>query len=247
MPLPLPKCLHYLHIRRTRSYTPCATVLLNSKRGVFVSLFRRLGVYAMFVFVAGCVTEPVSQEPRVITPTNVPQPVPPAPSAVPPKSGGEPRLLSPLAAPTSGGVGYYQSRQEQQLRERLDGTGIRVSRAGDSILLTLPGNSAFALNGDQLQPRFVDWLTTVAMVLREYSKTAIEVKGYTDSTGSFEHNQDLSTRRAQTVGSLLIGRQVTAARIRTVGFGPRYPVADNKSDAGRAQNRRVEIVLVPTP
>jgi outer membrane protein OmpA-like peptidoglycan-associated protein len=164
----------------------------------------------------------------------------------PPKSE-EPRPLSPLAAPTSGGVAYYQNRQEQQLRERLDGTGIRLARAGDSIRLVLPGNAAFALNGDQLQPRYVEWLTTVATVLREYSKTAIEIKGYTDSTGSFEHNQDLSARRAQAVGGVLIGKQVAAARIRTAGYGPRYPVADNKSDAGRAQNRRVEIDLVPQP
>jgi outer membrane protein OmpA-like peptidoglycan-associated protein len=169
---------------------------------------------------------------------------------MPPRSsrpGDDGRALSPLAAPTSGGVAFYQSRQEQQLRERLDGTGIRVARNGDSIRLVLPGNTAFALNGDQLQPRFVDWLTTVALVLKEYNKTAIEIKGYTDSTGSFEHNQALSQRRAQTVANFFVSKQISATRIRSAGYGPRYPVADNKSDAGRAQNRRVEIDLVPMP
>lgn len=212
-----------------------------------MNFFKRVGVCALLVGVAGCVNEPPATGTRgPVQPTNVPPPIIAPPPVTPPKSE-EVRPLSPLAAPTSGGIAYYQTRQEQQLHERLDGTGVRIARAGDSIRLVLPGNTAFALNGDQLQPRYVEWLTTVAMVLREYSKTAIEVKGYTDSTGSFEHNQDLSARRAQAVGALLINKQVTATRIRTAGFGPRNPVADNKSDAGRAQNRRVEIELVPLP
>lgn len=212
-----------------------------------MNFFKRIGVCVLLVGIAGCVSQPPATEPRApVPPSHVPPPsAPPAPVA-PPKSD-EARPLSPLVAPTSGGVAYYQNRQEQHLRERLDGTGIRIARAGDSIRLVLPANTAFALNGDQLQPRYVEWLTTVAMVLREYSKTAIEIKGYTDSTGSFEHNQSLSARRAQAVGGFLIGRQIAAARVRTAGYGPRYPVADNKSDAGRAQNRRVEIELVPLP
>lgn len=212
-----------------------------------MNCFKRIGICALFVVATGCVNEPPAGGTRAsVPPPHVPQPSSPPAVATPPKND-EARPLSPLAAPTSGGVAYYQNRQEQQLHERLDGTGIRIARAGDSIRLVLPGNAAFALNGDQLQPRYVEWLTTVAMVLREYSKTAIEIKGYTDSTGSFEHNQDLSARRAQAVGGFLIGKQVAAARVRTAGYGPRYPVADNKSDAGRAQNRRVEIELAPLP
>jgi outer membrane protein OmpA-like peptidoglycan-associated protein len=138
-------------------------------------------------------------------------------------------------------------RQEQQLRERIASSAIRIARSGDTIQLLLPGNAAFALNGDQLQPRFADLLAAIALVVKEYSKTSIEIKGYTDSTGSFEHNQDLSARRAQAVASFLMGKQVASARIRTAGYGPRYPIADNKTDAGRAQNRRVEIDLVPIP
>lgn len=212
-----------------------------------MNCFKRIGVCALLIGIAGCVNQPPAPGTRVpAPPTNIPPPVAQPPAGVPPKSE-EARPLSPLAAPTSGGITYYQTRQEQQLHERLDGTGIHIARVGDTIRLVLPGNTAFALNGDQLQPRYTEWLATVAMVLREYSKTAVEVKGYTDSTGSFEHNQDLSARRAQAVGSFLIGKQIAAARVRTVGYGPRYPVADNKNDAGRAQNRRVEIELVPLP
>lgn len=212
-----------------------------------MNFFKRIAMCALFVGIAGCVTQPPATGPRPSAPPpQVPPPSTPPASMAPPKSD-EPRPLTPLVAPTSGGVAYYQSRQEQHLRERLDGTAIRIVRAGDSIRLVLPANSAFALNGDQLQARYVEWLTTVAMVLREYSKTTIEIKGYTDSTGSFEHNQDLSARRAQAVGGFLIGKQIAAARVRTAGYGPRYPIADNKSDAGRAQNRRVEIELVPLP
>lgn len=211
-----------------------------------MNLCGRLVLAVMCIVVAGCVTEPAPQRGR--TPPSAP--LPPPPPVSPPAAGAKegastPRVLSPPAAPTSGGIGYYQDRQEQQLRERVDGTGVRLVRTGDTIRLVLPGNAAFTTNGDQLQPRFVDLLTTVAAVLKEYSKTVIDVKGYTDSTGSFEHNQQLSAQRAQAVGNLLISRQIAAARIRTAGYGPRNPVADNKTDSGRAQNRRIEIDLVP--
>jgi outer membrane protein OmpA-like peptidoglycan-associated protein len=84
-------------------------------------------------------------------------------------------------------------------------------------------------------------------VVKEYGRTTLDVRGYTDSTGSFEHNQQLSERRARSVGAYLVTRQIAATRIRTAGFGPRHPIVGNDTESGRAQNRRIEIELVPTP
>jgi outer membrane protein OmpA-like peptidoglycan-associated protein len=151
------------------------------------------------------------------------------------------------SAPTTGGSSFYQDQQERVLNDRLIGSGVRVARNAGAIKLIVPGNLAFALNSEQIQPGFTAVLDNVALVLKEYSKTVIDIKGYTDSTGSFEHNQQLSERRAQSIGSYFMARQIGAARIRSAGYGPRYPLAGNDTAAGRNQNRRVEIELVPIP
>lgn len=148
-------------------------------------------------------------------------------------------------AAAGGGYGYYMDRQEARLRQQLEGTGVRVQRIGDTLKLIMPGNITFATNSDQVAASFTDVLASVGAVLREYDKTQVEVKGFTDSTGSFEYNQQLSERRAQSVARHLINHQVAPSRIRTAGYGPRYPIASNDSESGRAQNRRVEIDLVP--
>jgi outer membrane protein OmpA-like peptidoglycan-associated protein len=151
------------------------------------------------------------------------------------------------SAPTSGGIGYYQDRQQSVLEERLAGTGVRVLRTGESIKLILPGRQTFSLSSDQIQPAFAPVLDNIALVVKEYARTTLDVRGYTDSTGSFEHNQQLSERRAASIGAYLVTRQIAATRIRTAGFGPRNPLVGNDTESGRTQNRRIEIELVPTP
>lgn len=150
-----------------------------------------------------------------------------------------------VGAAAGSGIGYYMDRQEALLRQQLEGTGVRVQRMGDQITLIMPGNVTFDTNSDQVRAGFSSVLDSVALVLNEFSDTRLEVKGYTDSTGSFEYNQSLSERRAQSVGRYLMNRQVAASRIHTVGYGPRYPVASNDTPDGRALNRRVEIDLIP--
>lgn len=88
-------------------------------------------------------------------------------------------------------------------------------------------------------------LDKVSATLAEYDKTIIEVAGHTDSVGSDQYNQQLSERRANSVAAYLAGRDVDRSRMVTVGAGEAYPVATNETDAGRAQNRRVEITIVP--
>ncbi len=148
-------------------------------------------------------------------------------------------------AAVGGGIGNYFDRQEAEMRQQLEGTGVRVQRDGDSLKLIMPGNITFAVNSEQIQPSFNEVLNSVALVIGKYDKTIVDIRGYTDTTGSFEHNQTLSEHRAQSVASYLIGKKVAASRIRTAGYGPRYPIAANNTEAGRAQNRRVEINLQP--
>jgi outer membrane protein OmpA-like peptidoglycan-associated protein len=144
-----------------------------------------------------------------------------------------------------GAIGNYQDRQERELRERMAGTGVDVVRQGDNITLNMPDNITFGFDSSQLQPQFYPVLDNVAATLREYNQTIVEVAGHTDSKGTDAYNQALSVRRADAVGSYLMSRGLMRDRFIITGAGESRPVASNDSESGRAQNRRVEITLVP--
>lgn len=148
-------------------------------------------------------------------------------------------------AALGGGAGYYMDVQESKLRDKMRGTGVSVTRQGDNIVLNLPNNVTFDSSSSTLKPAGANTLTGVAMVLKEYPKTAVNVVGYTDSTGSKDLNMRLSQQRADSVASSLIVQGVEASRVRTQGMGPANPIASNSTTEGKAQNRRVEITLSP--
>ena len=148
-------------------------------------------------------------------------------------------------AALGGGIGYYMDVQEAKLREKMRGTGVSVTRQGDNIVLNMPNNVTFDSSSSSLKAAGANTLTGVAMVLKEYPKTAVNVVGYTDSTGSRALNMRLSQQRAESVAAALITQGVAANRLRTQGLGPDNPVATNSTEAGKAQNRRVEITLSP--
>ena len=154
-------------------------------------------------------------------------------------------LAEQLAAALGGGVGYYMDVQEAKLRDKMRGTGVSVTRSGDNIILNMPNNVTFDSSSATLKPAGANTLTGVAMVLKEYPKTAVNVIGYTDSTGGHDLNMRLSQQRADSVASALITQGVDASRIRTQGLGPANPIASNSTAEGKAQNRRVEITLSP--
>ena len=143
------------------------------------------------------------------------------------------------------GVGYYMDQQEKKLREQLQGTGVSVTRQGEDIILNMPGNITFKTDSADIQGNFYDVLNSVTLVLKEYNKTIIDVNGYTDSTGSDAHNMDLSQRRAASVGQYMTSHGIDPRRVATQGFGKSNPKASNSTAEGRAQNRRVELVLEP--
>lgn len=144
-----------------------------------------------------------------------------------------------------GAVGAYQDRQEAELRRQMAGTGVEVVRQGDNITLNMPGNITFAFDSSNLQPQFLPVLDNVAGTLNQYNQTIVEVAGHTDSVGTDAYNQALSERRANSVAGYLGSRGIMQQRMIVVGAGESRPVASNDTDSGRAQNRRVEITLVP--
>ncbi|MFP1484476.1 OmpA family lipoprotein [Escherichia coli] len=124
------------------------------------------------------------------------------------KDRGKGALIGAAAgAALGGGVGYYMDVQEAKLRDKMRGTGVSVTRSGDNIILNMPNNVTFDSSSATLKPAGANTLTGVAMVLKEYPKTAVNVIGYTDSTGGHDLTR-LSQQRADSVASALITQGV---------------------------------------
>lgn len=150
-----------------------------------------------------------------------------------------------IGALGGGLIGNYMDSQESELRAQLQGTGVSVTRAGDRIILNMPSNITFATDQDQVMPGFYSTLNSVAIVLRKFNKTLVDVDGHTNSTGNPGYNQGLSERRAASVANYLASQGVDQRRMSAIGYGQDRPIASNASEAGRAQNRRVEISIAP--
>lgn len=147
----------------------------------------------------------------------------------------------------SAGYGYYADKQEAALRESMANTGVEVQRQGDQIKLIMPGNITFATDSSAIASSFYSPLNNLAGSLKQFNQNTIEIIGYTDSTGSRQHNMDLSLQRAQSVSTYLSSQGVDASHLSVRGAGPDQPIASNADANGRAQNRRVEVNLKPIP
>ena len=150
-----------------------------------------------------------------------------------------------VGALAGGAVGAYMDKQEADLRKEMQGTGVSVTRQGDNLILNMPSNITFQSASADMNASFFKVLDGVALVLKKYDKTVIEVAGHTDSVGETAYNQALSERRAGAVAQYLTSKGIKQERVITIGGGENHPVASNDTDAGRAQNRRVELTLLP--
>jgi outer membrane protein OmpA-like peptidoglycan-associated protein len=137
-------------------------------------------------------------------------------------------------------------RSEQQLAQEAARNELQITRiGGDALKIGIASDVSFDVNSATLKPEALNTYAKIANVLKTYDKTVIHVVGHTDSSGSAEYNQGLSNRRATSVSSYIAQNGVPATRIREEGRGLREPIADNGSSAGKAKNRRVDIVLKP--
>ena len=156
--------------------------------------------------------------------------------------------LGALAGAAVGaGIGYYMDKQEQEMQQSLQGTGIQVQRTAENTLtLNMPSTSnvTFAFARSDLSYEAQNALNSVAQVLNNYPDSTIMVTGHTDDVGSDTDNQRLSEARATSVADYLAKRGVNPMRISKQGMGESQPKVPNTSDANRAINRRVEIAIM---
>ena len=146
-----------------------------------------------------------------------------------------------IGAGVGAGVGAYMDKQEEQLELN---PGTTVERVEDNLLLVhFDSDVLFSIDSAVLSDSARGTLDEVAGVFLEHPKTAIISQGHTDSTGSEEHNQDLSERRARAVANYLVGQGIDDSRITSMGYGEGHPVASNESASGRQANRRVDLLL----
>lgn len=147
-------------------------------------------------------------------------------------------------------VGNYMDRQKQDLEknlaaERKSGAVAVEKLAGDVMKITMTSQTAFDTGSAEIKPGFRSTMDRLADVVIRYGKTTITVVGHTDAEGTAENNLDLSQRRAQAVVAYLESKNVIPARLAAEGRGETQPVADNKTEAGRRANRRVELLVAP--
>lgn len=205
------------------------------------------GALAALLLATGCTTDPVTGQRKLSSAGT---------GAIAGAAGGT--LLGALLGGNTGaligagvgtiagaGIGTYMDRQERDLRQATQGTDINVQRSGDEIQLTFPDTITFDFNSAIVRPEMRTQLQQVASILNQYPSTVIGVYGHTDNVGTAEVNQRLSEQRAQSVAGTLESFGVQSARMQVRGFGFTQPIASNATDAGRAQNRRVEIRVVP--
>ena len=143
-------------------------------------------------------------------------------------------------------AGDIMSQQARSLEQSFNNPNIRVVNRGSYLQVVMPSAILFQSSSASVSPAAHADLNVLARNLLEFPHSIVEVVGHTDNTGSAAYNRDLSHRRAQSVGSILIQGGVPPSRIRTTGRGFDQPIATNATPEGRAQNRRVEILIHPT-
>lgn len=138
-------------------------------------------------------------------------------------------------------IGRHMDKQAEELKNDLKGA--TVERVGEGILITFDSGLLFDVNKSDIQTATKSNLDQLSATLKKYDDTNILVEGHTDATGDESYNKKLSDKRAASVEDYLTANGVAGSRITTKGYGESQPVADNNSEAGRAQNRRVEVAI----
>ncbi|WP_172292306.1 OmpA family protein [Pseudoruegeria sp. HB172150] len=141
-------------------------------------------------------------------------------------------------------IGADLDRQAAELRAELD-SRIQVINNGDHLVVRMPQDILFDIDSAIVSTALYPDMRDLANNLNRYPQSRVHVIGHTDNTGSAAHNQDLSERRAQSVANILITNGVATNRVVPSGRGENQPIASNLTPEGRAQNRRVDILIYP--
>lgn len=152
-------------------------------------------------------------------------------------------VLGGIVGGVAGGViGNKMDKQANDIKNALPGA--EVERVGEGIKITLSENMVnFAFNSAALTTVSKSNLDKLAGVLVQYPDTNINVYGHTDSKGTDEYNLTLSQKRANSVIDYLVSKGIARTRLNAMGMGEKDPIATNETEAGRAQNRRVEFAI----
>ncbi len=142
-------------------------------------------------------------------------------------------------------AGNILDRQAAALKSSISNPNVQIVNHGSYLQVVLPEGILFATDSAAVSGPAQSDLYAVARNLNQYPNSRVEVIGHTDNTGSASYNQDLSQRRAQSVAGILAAAGVSQGRLAATGRGLTQPVASNDTAAGRAQNRRVEIIIRP--
>jgi outer membrane protein OmpA-like peptidoglycan-associated protein len=150
-----------------------------------------------------------------------------------------------VGAAAGNAIGQTLDEQAADLRRDLNNNQVNVTNTGSELIVTMPQDILFALDSAAVRSDLRRDLGVVAGNLQAYPNSTISIEGHTDNTGTANYNRILSQRRANAVADILVTNGVPPARLYAVGRGENEPVASNLSATGRAQNRRVEIVIRP--
>ena len=150
-----------------------------------------------------------------------------------------------IGAGLGAAIGNELDKQAAELRRDMDNNEVMIQNTGDRLIVTLPQDILFAVNSTHITPSLRSDLAVLAQNLINYPNSTIQIIGHTDNTGSAEYNQSLSTERALAVSSVLQQNGVPQFRIQSMGHGESQPIASNLTPEGRAQNRRVDVVILP--
>ena len=154
-------------------------------------------------------------------------------------------VLGGIAGAIGGNLWSKKMEDKRRAMEQAtQGTGVDVTRTADNQLkLNVPSDISFDTGRADIKPELRSVLDSFANGLRDDPTTRVRIIGHTDNTGSDAINDPLSVQRARSVGSYLADRGISPERIEAIGRGEHEPIADNSTEAGRAKNRRVEILL----
>ncbi|MRX49980.1 OmpA family protein [Paracoccus sp. S-4012] len=150
-----------------------------------------------------------------------------------------------VGAAVGGLGGAALDAQARAMQQAVTTPGVTVTNTGQAINVNLPESVLFGFDSAAVSGPAVNDLYAIARNLNQYPNTRVEVIGHTDSTGTASYNQGLSERRARAVAGILTAGGVAQSRVAAAGRGFSQPVASNDTAAGRAQNRRVEIIVRP--